>query len=237
MMLRTVVRLGVAFCVALGAASALRAEPVDLVGAGSEALQQGRWDDAVRSLDQAIAGRGLSKPELLLAHSNRGYAHFAKGRIDQAIADYDAALRIAPDDAHANGLRGWAYFVKGSLSRAIADSTAALRTDPAAAFAYRNRGRAQLYSGRAKVAVNDFAAAVRLAPADALGVIWLHLARVRAGENDVEEFRANVAKVDRREWPGGPRRWSRHAPARDRSKNEAPAGTKHHCAGAHARSR
>src|SRR5262249_11976558 len=137
-----------------------------------------------------------------MAHSQRGYAHFAKGRADQAIVDYNEALRIAPNNADANSLRGWAHFVKGSMNRAVADSTAAIRVDPNMVFAYRNRCRAQLYSGRAKAAADDFAAAVRLTPTDALGIIWLHLARVRAGQNDLGEFRDNVAKVDRSQWPG-----------------------------------
>src|SRR5207245_7579096 len=101
-----------------------------------------------------------------------------------------------------HSLRGWAHFIKGSMNRAIADSTAALRIDPNLIFAHRNRGRAQLYSGRPKAAADDFAAAVRHAPSDALGVIWLHVARVRSGQHDVEEFRANVAKIDRADWPG-----------------------------------
>jgi lipoprotein NlpI len=64
------------------------------------------------------------------------------------------------------------------------------------------RGLAQLYTDRARSAVDDFAAAVRLAPSDAVGVIWLHIARLRASHEDAQEFRANLAKVDRREWPG-----------------------------------
>ncbi len=202
-MLRAVVRFGLALCLAIGGGLTLRADPIDLVRAGTDAVHQGQWDDAIRSLDQAIASRRqLSQADLVMAHSQRGYAHFAKGRADQAIVDYNEALRIAPNNADANSLRGWAHFVKGSMNRAVADSTAAIRADPNMVFAYRNRGRAQLYSGRAKAAADDFAAAVRLAPTDALGIIWLHVARVRAGQNDLGEFRDNVAKVDRRQWPG-----------------------------------
>ena len=51
-------------------------------------------------------------------------------------------------------------------------------------------------------AIGDFAAAVRLKPSDAIGVILLHLARVRAQQSDDQEFGANVGRVDRREWPG-----------------------------------
>jgi lipoprotein NlpI len=84
----------------------------------------------------------------------------------------------------------------------IADSTAALRAEPNYEGALRVRGLARLYAGRPKAAIDDFAAAVRLTPSDALGVILLHIAQVRAQQSDDQEFAANVARVDRREWPG-----------------------------------
>src|SRR5207244_11042296 len=143
------------------------------------AVQQGRWVEAIGLFSQAIAQPGRSKAELASAHSQRGYAYFARGHIDPAIADYNAAIKLAPNDGHVYGLRGWAEFIKGNLKQALADSAAAVRLDPISAVAFRNRGRAQLYSGKPKPAVDDFAAAVRLTPSDALGVIWLHVARVR----------------------------------------------------------
>jgi lipoprotein NlpI len=201
-MLRAIIRLGLALLLVTGAGLSVRADPAALVRAGAEALQQGQWDDAIRLLNQAIAAGGLSGSDRAVAHNRRGYAYFAKGQADRAMADYTEAVRLAPNDADAHSLRGWAHFTKGSMREAIADSTAAIRIDPSMVFAYRNRGRAQLYSGQPKAAADDFAAAVRLAPSDALGVIWLHVARARSGQNDLEEFRANTAKIDHREWPG-----------------------------------
>jgi len=200
-MIAAIIRLIVEVPIVIGIADASRADPVALLGTGSEAIQKGRWDDAIAVLSQAIAG-GLSNPDLATAHTNRGYAYFGKGQMDQAITDYTAAIRLAPNDAEAHSLRGWAHFTKGAMKQAIADSTAAIRLDPNLAFAFRNRGRAQLYAGQPRPAVDDFATAVRLAPADALGVIWLHVARTRAGQADQQEFAANVAKIDRRTWPG-----------------------------------
>ena len=200
-MIAAIIWLIVAVPIVIGIADASRADPVALLGTGSEAIQKGRWDDAIAVLSQAIAG-GLSNPDLATAHTNRGYAYFGKGQMDQAITDYTAAIRLAPNDAEAHSLRGWAHFTRGAMKQAIADSTAAIRLDPNLAFAFRNRGRAQLYAGQPRPAVDDFATAVRLVPADALGVIWLHVARTRAGQADQQEFAANVAKIDRRTWPG-----------------------------------
>ena len=195
-------RLALAFFVVIGFGLAARAGPADLLQAGQDAVQSGQWDQAIRLYTQAIASPGLASSDVAFAHVNRGYAHFAKGELDAAITDYGAAIRLAPKDANGHSLRGWAYFTKGAMSQAIADSTAAIKIDSQSAFTYRNRGRAHLYSGQAKAAIEDFAAAVRIAPSDPLGVLWLHIARARAGQDDLAEFRANIDKLDRKKWPG-----------------------------------
>ena len=61
---------------------------------------------------------------------------------------------------------------------------------------------ARLYLGRTEGANQDFATAVRLHPSDAYAVIWLHLARVRAGQDDRPELLQNAVRVDRAKWPG-----------------------------------
>jgi lipoprotein NlpI len=197
-----IIRLGVAVVIVIGAGLSTRADPPALVSAGAEAIQKGQWDEAIAVLSQAIAAGGLSSADLVTAHTDRGYAYFGKSQADKAIADYTAAIRLAPNDADAHSLRGWAHFTEGKMKQAIADSAAAIRVDPNSAFAFRNRGRAQLYAGQARPAADDFAAAVKLAPSDVLSVIWLHVARVRAGQADLQEFTANLAKVDRHTWPG-----------------------------------
>jgi len=83
---------------------------------------------------------------------------------------------------------------------AIADSTLAIRLDPISAFAFGTADEQSCIP--TQPAVDDFSVAVHLAPTDVLGVIWLHLARVRAGQPDQQEFTANVAKIDRSTWPG-----------------------------------
>ena len=196
------IRLGVAVVIVIGAGLSTRADPPALLSAGAEAIQKGQWDEAIAVLSQAIAAGGLSSADLATAHTNRGYAYFGKSQADKAIADYTAAIRLAPNDADAHSLRGWAHFTEGKMKQAIADSTAAIRVDPNSAFTFRNRGRAQLYAGQVRPAADDFAAAVKFAPSDVLSVIWLHVARVRAGQADQPEFTANLAKIDRRTWPG-----------------------------------
>jgi lipoprotein NlpI len=43
---------------------------------------------------------------------------------------------------------------------------------------------------------------VEIDPSDIYAVIWLHLAHVRAGVDDLHEFMLNSANIDRKKWPG-----------------------------------
>src|SRR5437763_9379964 len=201
-MITATIRLGVAVLFVLATYPSTRADPFDHLSFGSEAIRKGQWDEAVRLLSRLITEGGLSKSDLATAYTNRGYAYFGQNQTAKAIADYTAAIKLAPNDADPHSLRGWAHFIDGAMKKAIEDSTAAIRLDSNLAFAFRNRGRAQLYMGRPLPAADDFAAAVRLAPSDLLGVIWLHVARTRAEEPGQEEYAANLQKIDRRKWPG-----------------------------------
>ena len=42
---------------------------------------------------------GIDRRALALAHSNRGIEWTARGDLDRAIANYDEAIRLAPDAA------------------------------------------------------------------------------------------------------------------------------------------
>jgi lipoprotein NlpI len=153
-----------------------------------------------------ISGAGLSV--------RADTANLLRSGLDAVQAErWDDAVRLltqainerqlsSGDRAHSHQLRALAYFTRGEFDRVIADSTAALRAEPNYEGALRLRGLARLYAGRPMAAIDDFAAAVRLTPSDVFGVILLHIARVRAQQSDDQEFTANVARVDRREWPG-----------------------------------
>src|SRR6266566_161455 len=129
-MIAAIIRLIVAVPIVIGIADASRADPVALLGTGSEAIQKGRWDDAIAVLSQAIAG-GLSNPDLATAHTNRGYAYFGKGQMDQAITDYTAAIRLDPNLAFAFRNRGRAQLYAGQPRPAVDDFATAVRLVPA----------------------------------------------------------------------------------------------------------
>src|SRR6266540_1924064 len=89
--------------------------------------------------------------------------HFCrKGTYDRAIADYDQAIKLKPDDAYAYNSRGLAYSKKGLLDRAIADYDQAIRLKPDVALAYFNRGNAHKNAGNKQSAIADFRKSLEL---------------------------------------------------------------------------
>src|SRR5438552_2753233 len=72
------------------------------------------------------------------AYIDRGDVYSAKGQYDQAIADYNEALKINPRSSLAYENRGNVYTVKGQYDQAISDYDKAMEINPTGP-AYANR--------------------------------------------------------------------------------------------------
>jgi tetratricopeptide (TPR) repeat protein len=62
---------------------------------GSDFMDRGEFDEAIRILKYAIS----LNPGLPYAYENLGWCYSQKGMIQDAIAEYEKALQIAPEDA------------------------------------------------------------------------------------------------------------------------------------------
>ncbi len=107
---------------------------ISATGAGADA-----WDDCthadpdrrIRGCTQIIErGKRESRKNRAIAYSSRGAAYWKKGDKEQAIADYDKAIALDPNDAIAYDNRGVAYEKKGDKEKAIADFRKALEIAP-----------------------------------------------------------------------------------------------------------
>ena len=107
-----------------------------------------------------------------------------KGELDRAIADYDAALRLNPEDGFAHRFRGDACLARGDYGRAVADFGVALRMDSADEVAYRGRGNARLFSGELDLAMADFNAAVECNPESARAYYGRGVVREVMGDSE-----------------------------------------------------
>jgi tetratricopeptide (TPR) repeat protein len=88
--------------------------------------------------------------------------------LDNQIAHYDEAIRLAPESAELYGDRGFAYYGKRDYDRAVADYSEAIRVGPENArmifWAYNNRGLAYADNRDYARAIADYDEAIKLQP-------------------------------------------------------------------------
>ncbi len=106
----------------------------------------------------------------------RSFAHFLRGRPDQALADADRAVARNPKLTLAYWVRASIYASRKQPARAIADYGAGLRVNPKDALLLAGRGSVYHDTGRTTEAVADLTQALRLNPK--LG--WVYVQRSEA---------------------------------------------------------
>jgi len=147
-------------------AAAVLAAAACLCCAVLAAAQVQHWRNSESLFEHALAVTGGN----YVAHNNLGTAlEEIPGRLPEAIAHYQSALRINPDSAEAHNNLGnaWAQ-LPGRLPEAIAQYEAALRIRPTYAAAHLNLGTVLMRTpGRLPDAIAEYHAAVRLGPNNA----------------------------------------------------------------------
>jgi tetratricopeptide (TPR) repeat protein len=124
-----------------------------LLGVGAQALLGWRRSRRDRAFDEALSW-GVKQAE--------------SGKVQDAVASFNEALRLRPRSARALADRGTAHSLLGEHDRALADFAEALRLDPNNALTYRRRAWVYLKLQRWPAAAADLDVAVGLAPRDAM---------------------------------------------------------------------
>ena len=144
-----------------------------------------------------------------VTHYERGVALAVEGKLDEAIAEYRAAIRIKPDLAEAHSSLGVALAEQGKLDEAIAEYRAAIRMPPDFAETHYFLGKALAVQGKLDEAIDEFRAAIRIEPDNAEAHFILGLALAGQGKLDeaIAEYRAAIRiKPDFSRGPLQPRR-------------------------------
>jgi lipoprotein NlpI len=115
------------------------------------------------------------------AHYNRGNALAAKGNHDGAIADYDAAIKLAPKNSRAYNNRGTVSRDKGDGERAMADFIEAAKIDPRNSDAHYNLGNAYAAKGETDRAIAAYGAAIKADRRNANAYVARAIAQLYAG--------------------------------------------------------
>jgi len=118
-------------------------------------------------------------------HYTRGLDFLNNEKFDQAIEDFNAAIKIEPDYPIAKNKLYWAYCNRAKLNLwqeqkpdpAIADYTEAINLNLNRAEAYQGRGIAYDVKGDNAKAIADWEAVLKISPDDATTKELLDMAR------------------------------------------------------------
>ncbi len=135
---------------------------------------------ALDDADRALALEGPDDQARL--HTSRGRVRFYLGRVDAAIADFDRALALQPDDLVALSLRGAAFADTGDFEHAIADFSSLLRLKPATRVVRSARAYSYFQSQQYALALADLERVLTEAPSDMAAKYCHGAARIRTGD-------------------------------------------------------
>jgi len=119
----------------------------------------------IRRCDNALLREMLSEYEMVATHVNRGILRLRRGMIDTAIADFDQAIALDPNQPEAYLNKGAALLRRENASEAINLFTIALEHNTSRpALAHYGRAIANETVGNLSAAYRDYTAASRIAP-------------------------------------------------------------------------
>ncbi|MBS0208511.1 MAG: tetratricopeptide repeat protein [Planctomycetes bacterium] len=115
-----------------------------------------------------FAGLIKRQPNNVIAYALRGIAWQLNGEYENALKDFNEALRLEPGSATVTLLRGKAYYQLHRYDDALADFTEAIRTEPGNLVAYNDRGATLNAMGEFERAYSQFNEVLRKDPKNAL---------------------------------------------------------------------
>lgn len=163
-------------------------------GKGDNDRANADYDRIIAYATQALQQWAPNDPIVFLA---RGLAYDRKDDYENAISDFNQAIRLKPDFAVAFYSRGLTYHSKVDNNRAIADFDRTVRLDPDFVEAFSARGNSYRRTGEYGQAIADYDHAVRLDPNAVEAFLDRGLTRFYQGNVDaaLRGIRKSVALV------------------------------------------
>jgi tetratricopeptide (TPR) repeat protein len=116
------------------------------------------WKDSYTLFSDAVK----KAPDDAFMRSNLGIAYAELGRIDEAIKEYQTALKLDHNYAEAHNFLGIAYASQGRLDEAIKEYQTAITIKPEYAEVHNNLGIAYANQGRLDEAIKEYQAALKI---------------------------------------------------------------------------
>lgn len=158
---------------------------------GALYIDQGRYEDAIANLNQALALR----PDYFMALLNRGVAYSQQGKIGPALVDFSRAEAVDGKSPLLYLNRGLAQFEAGYYAGAVDDYTELTFLEPQNPRPYLERGRAFIKMGYFQNAMDDFQQAIALRPDYAMPYFYAAELLFNKGDTDEAVAYAERAKL------------------------------------------
>ena len=157
--------------------NAIRLDPAS---ASTYVLRRGDLELArqIRQSPRRFRCRLAHRSEKRSALTRIAAAFGTRGDLDQALADSNAAIRLAPKSAEGYVVRGMVWSTRQEFDKAVRDYDLAIRLDPNNSSAYHNRGVIYQHQGAIDHALADYTSAIKADRGAAAsyyfrGMIWL----------------------------------------------------------------
>jgi tetratricopeptide (TPR) repeat protein len=131
---------------------------------GKRLVEGAQGDNLASYLTCLINDGRLDKVHLVVAYEERGVAFRLLSRYDDALADFNRAIELDPEDAWAISLRGAIYHDLGHYDEAFADASRAVELRPKSAQYITSRGEVRMHLDQYDDALADFSRAIELNP-------------------------------------------------------------------------
>ena len=159
---------------------------------GYALAQQGRLDDAIGQLQEAIR----LKPDSSMVQNSFGLVLKRKGKLDDAIAAYRKAIELDPKNVAAHFNLGIAFLDQGKLDDAIASFRKVIELDPSHTAAHHNLGRLLQAKGEVDLALTHYQkAAEKLEPPTNKAMPYVDLAGGYQSQGKWDEAVASYKKA------------------------------------------
>jgi tetratricopeptide (TPR) repeat protein len=142
------------------------------------------WDDPlIAAHGLGAGGRDAVQEARATSYAGLAQVHHRLKRHDEALAEYDQAIRIYPSDPNSRIGRGDVHRALGDLPRALADLDEAVRLGPNLPRAFASRGRILEEMKQDDRAEQDYSQAIAMDPNYAFAYRLRGAIRSRTGRN------------------------------------------------------
>jgi tetratricopeptide (TPR) repeat protein len=129
-----------------------------------EKRQEEEYEAALKDFDTLVYRFGKETGADIL--NKRGMAYFGLEKYEEALRDYNEAIRLEPGSADFYAIRSLAHIKLNNGDACLADLNQAIKINPRHKAAYIRRGGLFTATGRFQDAVDDYSRAIEIAPRD-----------------------------------------------------------------------